>query len=169
MWKIEQGTVIWRVEVISRQAGPPVLWLKNWERDILNAVAANLTREAPTATGATGASSYTTTGSGTSVTVPPGTSVTTPSGTSVTVAPPGTPSTTLVTPAPKTTADYIAEQQRKLDDLRREEDLRLKELEREKDVTQREKLTAEIERLRGELRTITDRIAQLELQQKQLK
>ncbi len=34
------------VEVASRQAGPPALWLKNWERDILNSVRANLTREA---------------------------------------------------------------------------------------------------------------------------
>ena len=34
------------VEVTSRQAGPPALWLKNWENDIFNGVHANLTREA---------------------------------------------------------------------------------------------------------------------------
>src|SRR5205823_86025 len=118
IWVTSLSPTQTKVEVASRQAGPPVFWLKNWEKDILSAVAANLTREVPTATGGIGASSYSTTGSGSSVTV----------------TTPGT--TTLVTPPPpKTTADYIADQQRRLDDLRREEDLRLKELDREKDVT----------------------------------
>lgn len=35
-----------QVEVVSRQAGPPKFWFKNWEDEILNAVAVNLTREA---------------------------------------------------------------------------------------------------------------------------
>jgi hypothetical protein len=35
------------VEVVSRQAGPPVAWLKNWENEILRAVAANLSKEVP--------------------------------------------------------------------------------------------------------------------------
>lgn len=35
-----------QVEVVSRQAGPPVFWLKNWEHEILRAIEANLTREA---------------------------------------------------------------------------------------------------------------------------
>ena len=34
-----------QVEVLSRQAGPPVLWLKNWEKRIMSAIAANLTRD----------------------------------------------------------------------------------------------------------------------------
>ena len=33
------------VEVVSRQAGPPVAWLKNWENEIHRAIAANLSRE----------------------------------------------------------------------------------------------------------------------------
>ncbi len=33
------------VAVVSRQAGPPVLWLKNWENEILRAISANLTRD----------------------------------------------------------------------------------------------------------------------------
>jgi hypothetical protein len=33
------------VEVVSRQAGLPALWFKNWENQILNGVAANVTRE----------------------------------------------------------------------------------------------------------------------------
>ncbi len=40
-----------QVEVVSRQAGPAVLWLKNWENEILRAVAANLTREGVGGTG----------------------------------------------------------------------------------------------------------------------
>src|SRR5262245_18168701 len=40
-----------QVEVVSRQAGPPVMWLKNWENEILRAVAANLTREGVGGTG----------------------------------------------------------------------------------------------------------------------
>jgi hypothetical protein len=35
-----------QVEVVSRQSGPPVFWLKNWEHEILRAIEANLTREA---------------------------------------------------------------------------------------------------------------------------
>jgi hypothetical protein len=35
-----------QVEVVSRQAGPPVFWLKNWENEILRTIEANLTREA---------------------------------------------------------------------------------------------------------------------------
>jgi hypothetical protein len=132
------------VEVASRQAGPPVFWMKNWEHEILNAVAANLTREMPTATGAAGTTTYTTKGAGSSTPV-------------------------VITPAPRTTTDLIAEQQRKLDELRREEDLRLKELDREKDATQREKLSTEIEALRAQLRAIADRISDLELEQKRLK
>ncbi|MBA4149470.1 MAG: hypothetical protein H0X66_15260 [Verrucomicrobia bacterium] len=33
------------VEVVSRQAGPPKLWFKNWQNDIFNSISANLTRE----------------------------------------------------------------------------------------------------------------------------
>lgn len=34
-----------QVEVVSRQAGLPMAWFKNWENQIINGVAANLTRE----------------------------------------------------------------------------------------------------------------------------
>lgn len=33
------------VEVVSRQAGPPVAWLKNWQNEIHRTIAANLARE----------------------------------------------------------------------------------------------------------------------------
>jgi hypothetical protein len=35
------------VEVVSRQAGPPVLVLRNWEHRILNCISANLTTDTP--------------------------------------------------------------------------------------------------------------------------
>lgn len=35
------------VEVVSRQAGPPLAWFKNWEKEIHSAIAANLSREIP--------------------------------------------------------------------------------------------------------------------------
>lgn len=34
-----------QVEVVSRQAGLPVAWFKNWENQILHGIEANLTRE----------------------------------------------------------------------------------------------------------------------------
>jgi hypothetical protein len=41
----EAGPAQTEVEVISRQAGPPKFWMRNWERPIHNAIAANLTRD----------------------------------------------------------------------------------------------------------------------------
>jgi hypothetical protein len=45
IWVKEIGGGQTQVEVVSRQAGPPVAWLKSWETRILNSIAANLTRE----------------------------------------------------------------------------------------------------------------------------
>src|SRR5438067_1008889 len=45
IWVTSLSPTQTKVEVASRQAGPPVFWLKNWEKDILSAVASNLTRE----------------------------------------------------------------------------------------------------------------------------
>jgi hypothetical protein len=44
VWVHPLGSDKTEVEVVSRQAGPPVLWLKNWQNDVLQAIAANLTR-----------------------------------------------------------------------------------------------------------------------------
>lgn len=57
VWVTSVSPTETQVEVVSRQAGPPALYLKNWEHEILRAVEANLTREAvgaPTSSGATG-------------------------------------------------------------------------------------------------------------------
>ena len=53
MWIRSLSPTATEVEVVSRQAGPPVAWLKNWENEILRSVAANLSREIP-AVGAPG-------------------------------------------------------------------------------------------------------------------
>lgn len=44
VWVRELSPGRTQVEVVSRQAGPPVAWLKNWENEIHRAIAANLTR-----------------------------------------------------------------------------------------------------------------------------
>jgi hypothetical protein len=51
VWVTSLGPSRTQVEVASRQAGPPVMWIKNWENEILRAVAANLTREGVGGTG----------------------------------------------------------------------------------------------------------------------
>ncbi|MDQ6630421.1 MAG: hypothetical protein M3Y82_01530 [Verrucomicrobiota bacterium] len=45
IWVKENSPSETEVEVVSRQAGPPVIWLKNWEKRILSTISANLTRE----------------------------------------------------------------------------------------------------------------------------
>ncbi|HKQ39379.1 MAG TPA: hypothetical protein VJ063_14975 [Verrucomicrobiae bacterium] len=46
LWVTRMSPTETQVEVVSRQAGPPVFWLKNWEHEILRSIEANLTREA---------------------------------------------------------------------------------------------------------------------------
>ena len=54
LWVKRMSPTETQVEVVSRQAGPPVFWLKNWEHEILRAIDANLTREAAVGAGGTG-------------------------------------------------------------------------------------------------------------------
>ena len=54
MWVTRVSPTQTQVEVVSRQAGPPKFVIKNWENEIFQTIAANLTRE-PTSAGATGA------------------------------------------------------------------------------------------------------------------
>jgi len=51
VWVRSLGPTGTEVEVVSRQAGPPVAWMKNWEGEILRSIAANITREAVGGTG----------------------------------------------------------------------------------------------------------------------
>lgn len=57
LWVTRVSPTETRVEVVSRQAGPPALYLKNWEHEILRAVEANLTRESVGSPGTGGTSS----------------------------------------------------------------------------------------------------------------
>ena len=59
LWVTRVSPTQTQVEVVSRQAGPPKFAIKNWQKDILRSIDANLTREAPVAAGATGAGSST--------------------------------------------------------------------------------------------------------------
>jgi hypothetical protein len=119
------------VEVISRQAGPPKFWIKNWEDEILRTVAANLTRETGTAIGsAPGYESST-------VVTPPGT---------ISVPPP---------PPPDLPTEVQLEQERRRIEAL-EAQVRAEERERE-----RERLQAEIDRLRRELDEKEDRLRDL--------
>lgn len=45
VWIRKVGANQTEVEVVSRQAGPPVLEFRNWEHRILNSISANLTTE----------------------------------------------------------------------------------------------------------------------------
>jgi len=132
IWVAPISPVETSVEVVSRQAGPPVLWLKNWEHEILRSVAANLTREPPTAVGGVAPGTYTTTGSG------------------------------------YTTTTYT-EDQRRLEELRREEAVRQQQLAAETDLQRRAKLTSEIESLRAQLQALQNRLSQLEAEQQRLR
>src|SRR5688572_11901814 len=102
IWVRSLGPAQTQVEVASRQAGPPVMWLKNWENEILRAVAANVTREAVGATG-TGTQIY----RDTTVVTPGETTVVTPlpqERTTVVIPEPRS-STTVVVPEAKSSID----------------------------------------------------------------
>lgn len=64
IWVTENSPNQTTVEVVSRQAGPPVVWFKNWEHKVLQTVAADLAQEYPTAVGGAPTESYTTRGAG---------------------------------------------------------------------------------------------------------
>lgn len=151
IWVRSLGPSRTQVEVASRQSGPPVMWLKNWENEILRAVAANVTREAVGATG-TGTQIYRD---------------------STTVVPVPQERTTVVIPEPRETTTIVVPESRSSIDVRRETELRLEELRRqqrehesalarEESERRREEIRAEIDRLRAELRTQQQRLSDLE-------
>lgn len=114
------------VEVVSRQAGPPVLYLKNWEAEIHRAIAANLTREAVGAGGTAATSGQI-------------------SGTS-------------------SREEMRRDAQRRVDELRRQEQQKEDLMATEEDALRRADLQAEIERLRSERRTLEDYLLDLEVE-----
>jgi len=151
IWVRSLGPAQTQVEVASRQAGPPVMWLKNWENEILRAVAANVTREAVGATGTGTQISRDTT-----VVVPP------PQERTTVVIPEPRPGTTVVVPEARTTVDTRRETELRLEELRRQQREQETALAREADERRRETIRTEIDRLRAELRTQEQRLSELE-------
>jgi hypothetical protein len=137
VWVKSLGPSRSEVEVVSRQAGPPVAWLKNWEHEILRAIAANVTREAVGGTGTASTVIVPDTSERTTVVVPP-------SRTEVTVPPTRT------------------ETELRLQTLREEQRLREEALRTEQSEQRRQQIRAEIDRLREELRLQQQRLSDLE-------
>ncbi len=151
IWVRSLGPASTQVEVVSRQSGPPVMWLKNWENEILRAVAANVTRDAVGAAGTGTQISRDTT-----VVVPPAQERTT------VVIPEPRSSTTVVVPETRPSVDVRRETEVRLEDLRRQQREQEAALAREADERRREEIRAEIDRLRAELRTQEQRLSELE-------
>jgi hypothetical protein len=122
------------VEVVSRQAGPPVAWLKNWENEIHRSIAANLTREVPVYG-----------------TVPRGTYLETER----------VPRETLIVPEVQSPTTPIVprgtlaerEQLRRIDALRSERDERQRELDVETDFARRDALRRQISALESDIQS----------------
>jgi hypothetical protein len=159
IWIRSLGPSQTQVEVASRQAGPPVMWLKNWENEILRAVAANVTRDAVGAVG-TGTQIY----RDTTVVTPGDTAVVTPAPQDRTtvVIPEPRSSTTVVVPESRSTIDVRRDTELRLEELRRQQREHEAALAREEDERRREEIRAEIDRLRAELRTQEQRLSELE-------
>lgn len=170
IWVTREGPNQTGVEVVSRQAGPPVLWLKNWEKEMHQTIAANLTREAPYAVGSPAAGTSTVTGSSTTVQPAPTvvTPVPVPSTTVVTPAP--APSTTVVTPAPiaappAATIVTTQDAQTQIRTLREQQLARERSLQQEQDAQRRAQLQKEIDDLKVDLQRMQNRLNQLEQEQ----
>jgi hypothetical protein len=148
VWVRESAPANTLVEVVSRQAGPPVAWLKNWENEIHRSITANLTREA--------------------VGAPARDVIIENGGTSSTVVVPQ-PSTTVVVPERRevivdspSTHEAVTEQQRVLEQLRLREDTGQRALANVTDETKREVLQREVDRLREEIKLQEKRLKDLE-------
>jgi uncharacterized protein with gpF-like domain len=126
LWITRVSPTETQVEVVSRQAGPPVFWLKNWENEIHRAIQANLTREA-VGSGGTSATSGTVTGT-------------------------------------SSREEMRRDAQRRIDDLRRQEQLKEDALATEQSLERRNTIQSEIERLRSERRTLEDYLLDLEVE-----
>lgn len=163
VWVTREGPNQTGVEVVSRQAGPPVLWLKNWEREIHGTIAANLTREAPYAVGAPPAGSGTI--SGTSTTVP---AVPVPAPATVVPTVPA-PSTTIVVPAPApSTVVTRQDAETQIRTLQQQQQARELALQQEQDAQRRAQLQREVDSLKSDLQRMQQRLNQLEREQERI-
>ncbi len=160
IWVTRAGPTQTAVEVVSKQAGPPVLSFKNWERGIQQAIAANLTREGIGGVPVTGGSVY-----GTSATVP--VVVAPPAG----VAVPSTiaPGSTVVTPVPSSTITVdTRDTQAELQRLQNQQLAREEELQREQDAKRRAEIQDDIDSLKRDMKKLQQRLNQLQQEQNAL-
>jgi hypothetical protein len=121
IWVTSLSPTETQVEVISRQAGPPKFWLKNWEDEILRTIEANLTREAVAAMGGTPVPSDTITGT-------------------------------------RAREETRQELERRLAELRKDEEMKHDQLVREQSTRDRQQLQREVDEMRSELRRLQDRL-----------
>lgn len=152
LWVRSLGPARTEVEVVSRQSGPPVLWIKNWENEILRAVAANVTRETP----AVG-------GTGTQTQIYQESTTAEPREQTTVVIPEPRERTTIVVPE---SSLAIRDAERRLAELRAEQREREAELQREESERRKQEIRAEIEQLRESLRVQEERLSELERQVK---
>jgi hypothetical protein len=143
IWVTRQGPAQTGVEVVSRQAGPPVLWIKNWEKRVQQAIAANLSREAVGNSAPPAGSVY-----GTTTTVP---------------TYPAPPPPAYISPAPSSSTTGLQSQ---ITTLQQQELSREQELQREQDSQRRAALQNEINLLKGDLQKLQQRLNQLEQEQR---
>lgn len=155
LWVRETSPGRTQVEVVSRQAGPPVTWIKNWENEIHRAIAANLTREA--VGGAPRDVRVDTSPGSTTVIVPERRE---------TVVVPETQSTVIVPETSTGTHESVREQQELIDQLKLRQDTSQRALVNEADETKRDMLQREVNRLREDLKLQEQRLRDLERQLK---
>lgn len=136
IWVAPAGPDHTAVEVVSRQAGPPVAWLKNWENEIHQSIAANLRREVPAA-GDAARDAY----------IDPR------------VSREREPVRGNI--RPEATAP-LRDEQRRYDELRTEREAGERALANEVDETKRARLQREVDRLREDIRLQEQRLGDLE-------
>ena len=149
IWIREVAAGQTEAEVVSRQAGPPVAWVKNWENEIQRSIAANLTREVPPVG-----------------TAPRETIIERGDGSRTILVPEGQPGATIAAPQATTTHEALLLQQRQIDQLRTKREAGERALSAEVDETKREMLQREVDRLKEDLRLQQQRLSELELQLK---
>ena len=160
IWVRQGDAISTEVEVVSRQAGPPALWLKNWENEIHRAIAANLTREA--ALGTAPRDVVIEPGTGSSVIVVPEQreTILVPEKRETIVVPERRE--TIVVPETAPTHEAVRQEQRRIEELRLKQEAGERALAREVDETKREIIQRQIDRLREEMRLQEKRLRDLE-------
>ncbi len=154
IWLREVAPSQTEVEVVSRQAGPPVASWRNWENEIQRAITANLTREA---VGAAPGSAVIERGHSPSTII-------VPEGREKILVPEARE--TLIVPETSRNRQALRDEERRLEELRTKREAGERALANEVDETKREMLQRQIDRLREDLKLQQRRLQDLEQQLK---